>query len=128
MKGHESRIKEIEKYIRSLEDHNVIHLNTKAESLLYDSLKMIRELKGGVNTVWSKYRVEFGTTSGLQGAYVGRTMEEVYEAIWSDNRLEDKVEIKDILRYGYFGEFIDEPYKTQDYVIDNCMHFMWTVR
>lgn len=84
-----------------------------------------------VNTIWSKYRVEFGTTGNIQGAYIGDTMQDVYEAIDNDRRLDKYKETHDfvdILKHGYFGEFRDKPYETKDYVIDNCMHFMWTVR
>jgi hypothetical protein len=84
-----------------------------------------------VNAVWCKYRVEFGTTSGLKGAYLGDTVEELHEAIDSDKRLdrfEKTHDFVNILKYGYFWEFKDKPYETKDYVIDNCMHFMWAVR
>ena len=84
-----------------------------------------------MNTVWSKYRVEFGTTSGLLGAYIGDTVEDLHNAIDKDQRL-DKYEkthgLRDTLKYGNFGEFKNKPYETTQYVIDNCMHFMWTVR
>lgn len=82
-------------------------------------------------TVWSKYRIEFGTTSGLKGAYLGDTVKELFEAIESDRRLDKYEKTHDfvsMLKYGYFGEFKDKPYETKEYVIDNCMHFMWTVR
>lgn len=65
------------------------------------------------------------------GAYLGDIVEELHEAIDNDKRL-DQYErthgLRDSLKYGYFEEFRDKPYETQDYVIDNCMHFMWTVR
>lgn len=84
-----------------------------------------------INTIWTKYRVEFGTTGGLSGAYLGDTVEELHDAIDSDKRLDKYEKTHDfvsILKYGYFCEFIDSQYETKDYVIDNCMHFMWTVR
>lgn len=81
-----------------------------------------------MNTVWSKYRVEFGATGGSKGAYLGDTVKELHEAIDSDKRLEDDESLKNILKYGYFGEFDDANYETKDYVIDNCLHIMWTVR
>lgn len=84
-----------------------------------------------MKTAWTKYRVEFGTTGGLNGAYLGDSVEELHEAIDNDKRLEKFEKTHDfanILKYGYFWEFKDESYGTKDYVIDNCMHFMWTVR
>lgn len=79
-------------------------------------------------TVWTKYRVEFGMTSNEKGSYVGNTVEELHEAIDSDRRLDNKAWLKNTLKYGYFDEFMTRDYETKDYVIDNCMHFMWTVR
>lgn len=81
-----------------------------------------------MKTVWSNYRVEFGTTGNLMGAYIGESVEDLHNAIDSDRRLEKDGGLRDILKFGYFGEFKDKPYETKDYVIDNCMHFMWTVR
>jgi len=81
-----------------------------------------------MNTVWTKYRVEFGATGGSNGAYIGDTVEALHNAIDSDKRLDDDAWLRDILKYGYFWEFQDKPYETKDYVIDNCIHFMWTVR
>lgn len=84
-----------------------------------------------MNTVWSKYRVEFGTSGGLMGAYIGDTVDELHEAIDSDKRLDEFEKSHDfvsLLKYGYFFEFKDKPYETRDYVIDNCIHLMWTVR
>lgn len=65
-------------------------------------------------------------TNGLMGAYVGDTVEELHKAIDSDSRLADW--LADTLKKGYFYEFSAKPYETKQYVIDNCMHFMWTVR
>lgn len=79
-------------------------------------------------TIWCKYRIEFALGGRFKGAYLGETLEELHEAIDSDKRFDDDEGLRNILKYGYFGEFIDKPYKTQDYVIDNCMHFMWTVK
>lgn len=84
-----------------------------------------------MKTAWTKYRVEFGTTGGLSGAYLGDSVEGLHEAIDNDKRLEKFEKTHDfvnILKYGYFWEFKDGSYETKDYVIDNCMHFMWTVR
>lgn len=81
-----------------------------------------------MKTIWTKYRVEFGMTDNKKGVYVGDTVEELHESIDSDKRLENHVWLRDTLKYGYFWEFQDKPYETKDYVIDNCMHFMWTVR
>lgn len=81
-----------------------------------------------IMTVWTKYRVEFGITDGTKGAYLGDNIAELHKAIDNDKRLNDMTWLKSILKYGYFYEFKDNPYKTTDYVIDNCMHFMWTVR
>ena len=84
-----------------------------------------------MKTAWTKYRVEFGTTGGLCGAYIGDTLEDLHKAIDSDLRLlpyEKTHDFVNILKYGYFWEFKDKQYETKDYVIDNCMHFMWTVR
>lgn len=75
-----------------------------------------------MNTVWSKYRVEFGILGGLMGVYIGDTIEELYKAIDSDKRLANDESLRDMLKYGYFWEFKDKPYKTNDY------DFMWTVR
>ena len=65
------------------------------------------------------------------GAYIGNTVEELHEAIDSDTRL-DKFEkthdFANLLKYGYFWEFKDKPYETKEYVIDNCIGLMWTVR
>lgn len=73
-----------------------------------------------------KYRAEFGFLGGLSGTYQGNTIDELYEAIENDWALIDF--IKEVLMFGYFGEFVvPEFMKTQNYVIDNCMHFMWTV-
>ena len=79
-----------------------------------------------MNTVWTKYRVELGTTGRLHGSYLGDTVEQLHTAIDSDLRLDDG--LRRILKYGYFGEFENGEYITKDYVIDNCMHLMWTVR
>jgi len=79
-----------------------------------------------IDTVWSKYRVEFGFVDGKKGAYLGDTVEELHSVIDSDNRLEKW--LIDTLKYGYFWEFKDKPYETKQYTIDNCMGFMWTVR
>lgn len=84
-----------------------------------------------MKTAWSRYRVEFATTGGLKGAYLGDTIEELHESIDEDYRLntfEQTHDFKSVLKYGYFWEFKDKNYETKDYVIDNCMHFMWTVR
>jgi hypothetical protein len=81
-----------------------------------------------LNTVWTKYRVEFGTVGSRNGAYIGDTVKELHEAIDSDRRLDSDKGLKDILKHGYFKEFLGKNYETKDYVIDNCMHFMWTVR
>ena len=79
-------------------------------------------------TVWCKYRIEFALGGNKKGAYLGDTVEELHHAIDSDKRLDSDEGIRNILKYGYFGEFVDKPYETRDYVIDNCMHFMWTVK
>lgn len=76
--------------------------------------------------VWCKYRVEFGCTDGRLGAYLGDTVEQVHRAIDNDSQLDEGE--KSILKYGYFGEFKDKPYTTQNYVIDNGIHFFWIVR
>jgi hypothetical protein len=84
-----------------------------------------------LKTVYSKYRVEFGTSSGLMGVYIGDTIEDLHEAIDNDKRLakyEKTHDFASILKYGYFWEFKDKPFETKDYVMDNCMHFMWTVK
>lgn len=81
-----------------------------------------------MKTIWTKYRVEFGTTSGRTGAYIGDTVEKLHEAIDNDRRLDSDPSFRNILKYGYFWEFQDKEYETKDYVIDNCLHFMWTVR
>ena len=81
-----------------------------------------------MTTVWCKYRIEFALGGTVKGAYLGGTVEELHEAIDNDKRFDDDEGLRNILKRGYFGEFIGKPYKTQDYVIDNCMHFMWTVR
>lgn len=81
-----------------------------------------------VKTIWAKYRIEFGTTGGRLGAYLGDTVEQVHEAINLDKRLDSDPSFRNILKYGYFGEFTDGNYETKDYVIDNCIHIMWTVR
>ena len=79
-----------------------------------------------MNTAWTKYRVEFGTTGQLHGAYIGDTITQLHAAIDSDSRLDN--DLRNVLKCGYFGEFTKDEYITKDYVIDNCMHFMWTVR
>ncbi|UUV46326.1 hypothetical protein [Bacillus phage vB_BanS-Thrax2] len=81
-----------------------------------------------MKTIWTKYRVEFGMTDNKKGVYVGDTVEELHESIDSDKRLEAYKDIRYMLKYGYFNEFRNKPYETKDYVIDNCMHFMWTVK
>ncbi|MEB9469497.1 hypothetical protein P4J10_23170 [Bacillus cereus] len=81
-----------------------------------------------INTVWSKYRVEFGFPDGRKGAYLGDTIEELHNAIDSDKRLENDMWLINSLKYGYFWEFQDKPYETKEYTIDNCMGFLWTVR
>lgn len=88
-------------------------------------------MRWNMDTIWTKYRVEFGTTSGLSGAYIGNTIKDLHAAIDNDKRLKKYEKTHDFascLKYGYFWEFKDNPYETKDYVIDNCMHFMWTVR
>lgn len=76
--------------------------------------------------VWCKYRVEFGCCDGRMGAYLGDTIEQVHQAIDRDTQLSDLE--KSCLKFGYFWEFQDRPYTTQDYVIDNGIHFMWVAR
>jgi hypothetical protein len=75
--------------------------------------------------VYSKYRIEFGCVDGRMGAYLGDTVEQVHLAIDRDPQLRPWE--ADALKYGYFKEFEGNPYKTQDYVIDNGIHFMWIV-
>jgi hypothetical protein len=60
------------------------------------------------------------------GAYLGDTMEQIRLAIDNDPQLKE-VE-RAILKFGYFNEFIEGDYWTQDYVIDNGFHAMWMVR
>jgi hypothetical protein len=60
------------------------------------------------------------------GAYLGRTVQQVHQAIYRDNQLSD-IE-KDILCFGYFKEFKNKPYETKDYVIDNGYHIFWVVK
>ncbi|WAX16558.1 hypothetical protein LC76P1_00121 [Lysinibacillus phage LC76P1] len=79
-----------------------------------------------MNLIHSKYRVEFGTVSGLKGSYLGDTKEELASSIMSDFRV--PLWIRESLIDGYFSEFKVEDYKSKEYVIDNAVHFMWTVK
>lgn len=81
-----------------------------------------------MSIIYSKYRIEFVIGGRRKGAYLGDTVKELHEAIDNDKRLDDDKGFRNILKYGYFGEFSNQPYKTQDYVIDNCIHFMWNVK
>lgn len=116
---------------------------TKADELVISNASL-KEIKRGINkiynevygtksqcqnlnTVWTKYRIEFGS-SELSLAYLGDTIEELHHAIDTDKRLDSDAELRRLLKEGWFGEFKDGNYVTQEYVIDNCMHFMWTVR
>lgn len=55
-----------------------------------------------IKTVWTKYRVEFGTMGGWKGAYIGDTVEELHEYIDNDKRLDEDESLRNILKYGYF--------------------------
>ena len=83
--------------------------------------------KGDVRLVYTKYGIEIGTSS-FNASYIGNTIEELHNAIDNDKRLDTDEGMRRILKEGYFGEFLEGNYITKDYVIDNCMHFMWTVR
>lgn len=71
------------------------------------------------------YEVKFGCCDGRQGLYKANTVKEIHNKINEDTALRDFE--KDMLKYGYFGEFIGKDYKTSDYVIDNGFHCMWKV-
>lgn len=84
-----------------------------------------------MKTIWTKYRVEFAAGSKIFGSYLGDTVEGLHRAIEGDFRLKEYEESHgyvDILKYGYFKEFENGEYESKEYVIDNCMHFIWTVR
>lgn len=79
------------------------------------------------SNLWFKYRVELAMGSDSY-VYAGDTVTKLHEAIDADKRLDNDLEMRAILKRGYFGEFIDYNYHNKDYVIDNCMHFMWIVK
>lgn len=70
-----------------------------------------------------KYIIEFGSSGGVSKRFYGETLEEVRMKIDKDLDLDKG--LKRILKYGYFDE-IEEGFKSNDYVIDNCMHFNYT--
>lgn len=71
------------------------------------------------------YEVRFGCCDGRQGFYEANTVEGIHIKINEDKSLRNWE--KDILKYGYFGEFKNKDYRTTDYVIDNGFHCMWKV-
>lgn len=73
----------------------------------------------------NKYELKFYNIEGLHLSFSGSTKEEIFSVVDKHESL--PFDIKDILKNGYFNEFLNAEYKSQNYIIDNCMHFIWEV-
>lgn len=74
-----------------------------------------------------KYVIGYHFSSYEKGEYGSDNIDELLKYIKNSQVIQTW--LKETLTYGYFGEFfnVDKMY-TQEYTIDNCLHFYWYIK